>query len=320
MINKTYEQKIDEYIKNEELKKLLQVIMSYTGTEKEETPACNALWIMGGYYLHPGFFPKGGAQNLANALKGYIENNNGLCLLNNKVDSIVVENGAAVGVTVNGNAYKSSVIVSNVNARTTFLDLVGENNLNPEYIDYIKSLKMSPSSFIVYLGVDLDLSDYKATIINDVDDYGGGIVLNSNADPSLAPKGQSSLMLIGLAEYEDFPDRGTREYEEKKKEYTERIIRKAEKAIPNLSKHIIVQDAATPKTSERYINMPEGAKFSFKPSMGVKLPYFKSPIKGLYLAGASTFPGGGIEAVVISGIIAFHDITGWKNRREIGKP
>jgi len=39
-------------------------------------------------------------------------------------------------------------------------------------------------------------------------------------------------------------------------------------------------------------------------------PYFKTPVKGLYLAGASTFPGGGIEATVISGIITANDSTG----------
>ena len=46
-------------------------------------------------------------------------------------------------------------------------------------------------------------------------------------------------------------------------------------------------------------------------------PYFKTPIKGLYLAGASTFPGGGIEAVTISGIIAANDISGWPKRGQL---
>jgi len=58
--------------------------------------------------------------------------------------------------------------------------------------------------------------------------------------------------------------------------------------------------------------MPEGAIYSFDQSIHTKRPYFKTPIKGLYLASASTFPGGGIEAVVISGIICANDIHGWK--------
>ena len=114
--------------------------------------------------------------------------------------------------------------------------------------------------------------------------------------------------------YYDFPERGTEEYSKKKMEMSEMLIQKAEKAVPGLSNHIIVQDAATPKTFERYTSMPEGALYSFDQSIGVKRPYFKTPIKGLYLASASTFPGGGIEAVVMSGMICANDICNWEVR------
>jgi len=114
--------------------------------------------------------------------------------------------------------------------------------------------------------------------------------------------------------YYDFPERGTEEYSKKKMGMAEALIHKVEEVIPGLSNHIIVQDAATPKTFERYTSMPEGALYSFDQSIGVKRPYFKTPIKGLYLASASTFPGGGIEAVVMSGMICANDICNWEVR------
>ncbi len=55
---------------------------------------------------------------------------------------------------------------------------------------------------------------------------------------------------------------------------------------------LYIKDAATPKTFERYTSMPEGALYSFDQSVGVRRPYFKTPIKGLYLASSSTFLGG----------------------------
>jgi len=61
--------------------------------------------------------------------------------------------------------------------------------------------------------------------------------------------------------------------------------------------------------------MPEGAIYSFDQSINTKRPYFKTPIKGLYLVGASTFPGGGVKAAVISGIICANDINKWKMRK-----
>ncbi|MCL0086362.1 hypothetical protein M1N52_03790, partial [Thermodesulfovibrionales bacterium] len=71
-------------------------------------------------------------------------------------------------------------------------------------------------------------------------------------------------------------------------------------------------EAATPKTMERYTLIPEGALYSFDQSVGVKRPHFKTPIKGLYIASASTFPGGGIEGSTISGIICANDICNWE--------
>jgi all-trans-retinol 13,14-reductase len=311
-MNKSFKQKLDEFFRNEDLKTFLCALLAYVGTTPNKTPASSALTACVSYYLYGGYSTKGGAQNFANTLKNVIESNGGKVLLNHKVDRILIEGGKVRGVRVKDKIFRSPIVVANANAKTTFLELVGEENLNEKFIDYIKGLKMSPSCFIVFLGVDMDLSSYPTLIINLDDSY--HLLINSNADPTLAPKGKASVTLITFANYHDFPERGTKEYLQKKKNFAEDLIKKAEKVIPNLSKHIIVQDAATPRTLERYTSMPEGAIYAFDQSIGVKRPYFKTPIKGLYLVGASTFPGGGIEAVVISGIICANDIFDWNLR------
>ncbi len=309
-MNKTYKEKLDEYFTSEDLKTLLCALIGYLGTKPEETPASSALTAVVSYYIYGGYFPKGGAQGFANSLKSIIEENGGKVLTRHRVDRILVEDGEVRGVRVGDKVFKSSIVVVNANAKTALLELVGEENLYRNFAKYIRSLKMSPSCFMVFLGVDIDLSNYP-TIIEDLDE-GFNIVINSNADPSLAPRGKASVTILTGANYYDFPERGTKEYLEKKREFAERLIKKAEKVIPGLSKHVIVQDAATPKTFERYTSMPEGAIYAFDQSIKTKRPYFKTPIKGLYLASASTFPGGGIEAVIISGIICANDICNWK--------
>jgi len=314
-MNKTYKQKLDEYFRSEDLKALLCALLGYLGTEPEKTLASSALTACVSYYLYDGgYFPKGGAQRFADSLKEVIQSCGGEVLVKHKVDKILVEDGEVKEVKVGEKIFKAPVIVANANAKTTFLELVGEDNLDKKFINYIKGLKMSPSAFMVFLGVDMDLSSYPTLIKNLDEDI--DLVINSNADPSLAPRGKSSVTILTGANYHDFPERGTEEYSKKKREMAEKLIRKAEKVIPGLSRRIIVQDAATPKTFERYTSMPEGALYSFDQSIGTKRPYFKTPIKGLYLAGASTFPGGGIEAVVISGIICANDICNWQLKTE----
>jgi all-trans-retinol 13,14-reductase len=308
--NKTYKQKLDEHFKNEDLKTLLCAQLGYIGTEPEKTLASSALGACISFNLYGGYFPKGGAQRFADSFKDFIESHGGNVLVKHKVDKILIEDREVRGVKVVDDNFKAPIVVANANAKTTFLELVGEDNLDKEFIEYIKGLKMSPSIFMLFLGVDMDLVNYPTLIKNlDLDCE---VVINSNADLNLAPKDKASITILCDANYYDFPERGTEEYLQKKKEFAEMLIQKAEKVIPDLSKYIIVQDAATPKTFERYTSMHEGALYSFDQSIGVKRPYFKTPIKGLYLAGASTFPGGGIEAVTISGMICANDICNWK--------
>ncbi len=308
--NKTYEQKLNEYFKDEDLKALLYALLGYLGTKPEKTLASDALNVCVSYYLYGGYFPKGGAQRFADNLKDVIKSYGGKVLVKHKVDKILIEDKKVKGVQVGDKVFRSPIVISNANARTTFTEHVGLENLDRDFVEYIKGLKMSHSCFIIFLGVDMDLSNYP-TIINNMDEH-YNVVINSNADPNLAPKDKASITILTRSDYHDFPERGTKEYSKMKMEMTEILIQKAEKVIPDLSKHIIVQDAATPKTLERYTSMPEGALYAFDQSIGVKRPYFKTPIKGLYLASASTFPGGGIEAVVISGMICANDICNWE--------
>jgi all-trans-retinol 13,14-reductase len=193
-INKSFKQKLDEHFKNEDLKALLCALLAYVGTTPDKALASSALTACVSYYLHGGYSIKGGAQSLANALKRVIESNGGKVLLSHRVNKILIEGGMIRGVRVKDKVFRSPIVVANANAKTTFLELIGEENLDKKFVDYIKGLKMSPSCFMTFLGVDMDLSNLP-TLIKDLDD-GYGIVINSNADPSLAPRGKASVTLI----------------------------------------------------------------------------------------------------------------------------
>jgi len=51
-----------------------------------------------------------------------------------------VEKGEVEGMKVGNRIFKSPVVVANANAKTTFLELVGEENLNKKFVEYIKKL------------------------------------------------------------------------------------------------------------------------------------------------------------------------------------
>jgi Phytoene dehydrogenase and related proteins len=165
-MNKTFRQKLDEFFRDEGLKAFLSALLSYVGAPPDKTLASTALTACVSYYIHGGYFTRGGSQKFADALKSVIEENGGRVLLMHKVDKILVESGEVKGVRAGGRVFRSPVVVSNVNAKTTLLELVGEESLSKEYVEYLKSLRMSPSAFMVFLGVDMDLSNYPTLIKN----------------------------------------------------------------------------------------------------------------------------------------------------------
>ncbi len=310
-MNKSLKQVLDEFFENKELKQLLSTLTAYLGTSPEETEAASMLAIYG-YYIDGGYYPKGGSQAFANLLAKAVEENDGKVLTKRLVEKILVEDGEVVGVVADDEFFEASVVVVNSNVKN-LLKMVDSRWLPKDFVEQVEKLRPSVTAFMVYLGVDADLSHY--TPLTKFVDEGIGIVINSNLDPSLAPKGKSSVSIITLLPpkaYDEFEKCSTPEYLEKKKAFAQKLVEKAAKAIPELRERVEVMDAATPKTFERYTLNPKGAIYAFDQSMNApKRPYFKTPVKGLYLVGASTFPGAGIEAVTISGVIAANDICRW---------
>lgn len=309
-MRKSFQEVLDVYFTSRELKSFLSVLTAYLGARPDELSA-DAMAIIFGYYIDGGYYPWGGTQHLADALAEVIKKQGGEILTSQLVKRIIVENGAVRGVAVNGKEFRTNIVVSNANAKDTFFSLVGKENLPGWFVKNLRKLKESVSAFLVYLGLNADLSGYPPLL--KVEKNGEvGIVINSNLDPALAPPGKTSLHLITLLPADTDFGEGEK-YKRKKKEFAEKLISVAEQVIPDLRQQIVVQDAATPKTFARYTLNPKGCIYGFEQSRHAPpRPYFKTPVRGLYLAGASTFPGGGIEATVISGIIAANDITGWK--------
>lgn len=99
---------------------------------------------------------------------------------------------------------------------------------------------------------------------------------------------------------------GSSTWDEASAPFTERILDKLERYAPGLRKHILSCVTITPLDLERANpNLVGGDSvsgshhqhqlFGMRPSL--ELARYKTPIKGLYMAGAATWPGGGVNAI-----------------------
>ena len=81
-----------------------------------------------------------------------------------------------------------------------------------------------------------------------------------------------------------------------------------EKAMPDLADHVKVAEVITPLDYERWLLHPGGAIYGLQQDVTNQIVFRPNSrsrsIRGLYLAGASTHPGGGVPTTIGSGVVA----------------
>ncbi len=323
LFSKNLEEVMHKYFKNERVQQSIYYPSTFMGLP----PAlASGIFSFLCYGEHLGvYYPRGGMIGIAQALQRCGERFGLEVRLDRRVDKVMVRNRRCEGVVLaDGMEITSDVVISNINAKTLYLDMIGEEQL-PWLARYgVKSYRVSVSAPMINVGLDWrpPLDAYNTlltTSMEKYDDYclGGmqrgllpedlfGIVsFPTLNDASLAPEGHHVLNIILAGPYElrrmDW-DRDKQSYGERQLELISRS------AIPGLADHVTVMDVSTPRDYERRLLTPQGAFLGLDidlTSTTVFRPSARSKsIKGLYLAGASTHPGGGVPCVISSGIIA----------------
>jgi phytoene dehydrogenase-like protein len=225
-------------------------------------------------------------------------------------------------------------VVSNIDWKQTFTKLIDRQCLEEELVTQIEKAKVSEAAFCVYLGTDLDkrcfeglthhifyLPTYSMPFLekdaNDPNffrDCSLGITLPSLSDDSLAPQGKSVVILTTYAPYDYLgkwkteDGRRTEAYRKLKEEVAGQLIAIAEGVIPDLSRHIIFRNTATPLTYERYTLNSEGATagWSWDPRLTFTTKYnsavgsLRTPIRNLFTCGHWCFSPGGVPTAMLT--------------------
>ncbi len=323
LFNRSFEEVMRGYFKDGRVLDSL----SYPGKFCGQPPAlAPGIFAFLSYAEHEGvFFPRGGMIALPEALRRCGERYGMEVRLRQRVEKVMVRDRRVQGVTLaDGTEVTAPVVVSNINAKTLYLEKIGEEHL-PWLARYgIRSYRISASAPMINVGLSyrppLEAHHNIVTVsMEESNRYWFGdmkrgmlpkepyclVCFPTFSDPSMAPEGHHVLNIVLSGPYH------LREldWDRDKEAYGERQLRMlGERAIPGLADHVEVMDVLTPRDYERWLLTPEGAILGLDmdlPSSAVFRPAARSrSIKGLYLAGASTHPGGGLPSVVASGIIA----------------
>jgi phytoene dehydrogenase-like protein len=224
----------------------------------------------------------------------------------------------------------ADTVVSCVDANVTFLRLMDRKDLPADFVESVKHLDYSSGSCKINLALSeapsftclpgntpgpqhrgtVHISPNRTYIEKAFDCAKYGYIsenpvieatMPSSIDDSLAPAGKHVMsMFTQYFPYKLTADAGT--LEENKKRYAERCIDIMTDYAPNFRRSVIAYQVLAPADLESVFgltggNIMQGA-MSLS-SLGFMRPLpgyadYRTPVRGLYLCGAATHPGGGV--------------------------
>jgi len=318
-IKVTFQEFLEKFIDNPKLLYSLQAMCGYFGASPENGSAAYFSYAIMSFFVEGAYYIKGSFQKLSLRIIKEFEKSGGHIKLNAEVEKIICDNNQVEGVKLkNGLQYKCNQIIYNGDFTNLVNHLVGRDKFPERYIKRSSKIDIAMSAYEVFIVTDLNMKDFSIsheTFIYDSYKYGEiyeqhkgkaegmnihGVAIScpTLVDNSLCPEGHHLLVISTMVASEK-----ERNWSSVKQLYTVELIKIVEKVIPELSKHIIYLEAATPNTMHRYTLNTNGSCYGWEQNylQTQYRPKQKTPIKGLYLSGHWTEPGGGIVAAMLSG-------------------
>lgn len=246
------------------------------------------------------------------------------------VARILVENGRAAGVVLaDGSELRADKVASNVDANVTFLKLMDAKDLPRDFVDDVRAIDYASGSCKINLALSeapdfsclpggvgpqhrgtIHICPTRGYIEKAYDRAKYGYIsdeplieatMPTSLDDSLAPKGMHVMsMFTQYFPYKLAADAGT--LEENKKRYAERCIDIMTRYAPNFRRSVLHYEVLPPSDLEARFgltggNIMQGVMSLSSLSFMRPLPGYadyRTPVRGLYLCGAATHPGGGV--------------------------
>lgn len=322
MILSPYGELLDRYFKEEKVKAPLVWMAAQSGPPPSES--LTAPFLLWHPLYHEGGMarPRGGSGVLTQALARHIEAHGGEVFTGAPVERITVQGGRAYGVVVGGQLYTAKAVVAGTHALETFTKLLPDEHRPPGAKNmrvgngFGAILRLALSAPIRYSAHPGDEARRALQLVcRDRQQisaaYGDFLRGEPSKDPpivamsfsavddSLAPPGGEVLWL--WAQYFPYELQGT-DWGTIEDEVAERILDTFEAYAPGTKEKVVGKLFQHPLWLERelglyggnvmHLEMTLDQMFALRPFLGMS--EYRTHLKGLYLTGASTHPGGGI--------------------------
>jgi len=323
---------LDEWFESPEVKVTLAtdgVIGANGGPRSPGTAYILLHHCMGGVGGKRGLwgFVRGGMGAISESIARSARSKGAEIRVNAPVERILVRNGRVRGVVIEGGEeIEAPIVASNLDPHVTFLKLLGEGDLDPEFRDSIRRFRIEGTSLKINLALS-GVPDFKALpgagpqhratmhicpsieyIERAWDDAKYGrpserpmleMTMPTMYDPSLAPPGHHIMGIF--IQYAPYTLNGLK-WDDIREPYADHILSLIEEYAPNFRSLVVARQVLSPLDLERRFGLTGGNIFHGEMSldqMFVMRPVagwarYRMPVGGLYLCGSGAHPGGGV--------------------------
>jgi len=270
-------------------------------------------------------FHKGGNGGFTKVLARAAESFGAEIALESPVERVITNGGRATGVALaDGTEFRAPVVVSAVDPRRTFLELVDPRELPTDLVDTIRRFRFQGTSAKVNFA--LDGAPLYPALGDRIDQYRGftnigpsmeylerayddakygwyskrpylDCAIQSTIDPDMAPPGKH--VMSCFVQYAPYHLKGS-DWDSEKERFGDTVQATLESFFPGFGKLVLQREIRTPLDIERTVGLSEGNIFAgeflapqmwlFRPAPGWS--QYRTPIDGYYQCGSGTHPGG----------------------------
>ena len=273
-------------------------------------------------------YARGGMGAITRALTDSLKAAGGTVRTGQGVERILVKNGRTTGVVLaNGDEVAARRVVSNMDVKRTFLRHVDERELPEDFLTRVRDFKIRGSSGKLNIALDgvpkftalpegsphlkgdMHFTDSIERMERAYDDWKSGqfsrdpfqdMMIPTMIDPTMAPPGKHYMSCF--VQYAP-PKIAGRDWSDADRDaFARACIDQIETYAPGFRDLILHVEVRTPRELEAEVGLTEGNIFQGELTFDQLLfnrpvpgyAQYRSPIRGLWICGSSTHPGGGV--------------------------
>ncbi len=273
-------------------------------------------------------YARGGMGAITQALASSFRAAGGAIQTGSGVQQILVADGKATGVVLeNGDEIRGKIVVSNADVKRTFLKLVEEKELPEPFLRSVRNFKIRGSSGKLNIaldslpefpalpknsrciGGDMHFTDSVERMERGYDDWKAGrwsadpfidMMIPTVMDPTMTSPGKHFMSCF--VQYCPPKVEGRDWTDADRDAFAETVISQIADYSPGFRDRIVHMEVRTPRELEAEVGLTEGNIFQGELTFDQLLfnrpvpgyAQYRSPIRGLYICGSSTHPGGGV--------------------------